>query len=180
MSIALLDGSGALLDQRGWSEQEGQQPADNADLDGLLARWLAEGESARVEFKQDLKGESVRRSFAETVAAFANGDGGVILVGVADDGTIVGYRPPKVSEQITSLARDLVTEPVNVTTTELAIDSKYVQAVRVPPGDPSRKPYRCRDRVMVRANATTRAASTFEIRALSAQPQPAQVLFPRR
>jgi len=180
MSVALLDGSGCLLDQRGWSEHDGQQPTDDADLGGLLARWLAEGEGTAVEFKQDLKGDPVRRSFAETVAAFANGGGGVILVGVADDGTIVGYRPPKASEQITSLARDLVTEPVTVRTVEIVVDAKHVQVVWVPPGDQSRKPYRCRDRVMVRANATTRAASTFEIRALSAQPQAAQpVLRPR-
>jgi hypothetical protein len=69
MSIALLAPDGALLDQRGWSEQFGQPPSDESDLQGLATRWLAEGESATVEFKQDLNSDPARRSFAETIRA---------------------------------------------------------------------------------------------------------------
>ncbi len=180
MSIALLAPDGALLDQRGWSEQFGQPPSDESDLQGLATRWLAEGESATVEFKQDLNSDPARRSFAETIAAFANGIGGVILVGVADDAQIVGYKTDKTADQITNIARNLVVEPVAVQTHEIALGESYVQAVIVPSGDPYRKPYRCRDRVMVRAGATTRPATTFEIRAFSSQPQPAPAYPPVR
>jgi hypothetical protein len=182
MSVVLLAPGGALLDQRGWSEQFGQPPADDADLQGLATRWLAEGESATVEFKQDLNSDSVRRSFAETIAAFANGIGGVILVGVTDDAQIVGYKTDKTADQITNIARNLVVEPVTVQTHEITLGDGYIQVVVVPSGDPHRKPYRCRDRVMVRANATTRPATTFEIRAFSSQGQPtsSSPLVPRR
>jgi hypothetical protein len=175
MSIALLTPSGALLDQRGWSEQFGQPPADESDLQGLATHWLAEGESATVEFKQDLNSDPARRSFAETVAAFANGIGGVILVGVTDDAQIVGYKTDKTADQITNIARNLVVEPVAVRTHEITLSERYVQVVVVPSGDPHRKPYRCRDRVMVRAGATTRPGTTFEIRAFSSQPKQAHV-----
>ncbi len=50
-----------------------------------LGRLLASGESERVEFK-----ESLDREALETVAAFANTNGGVLLVGVRDDGTVRG------------------------------------------------------------------------------------------
>jgi len=182
MSIALLSPDDTLLDQRGWTEQLGQAPVDESDLHGLVLRWLAEGESTTVEFKQDLSSDSARKSFAETVSAFANGVGGVILVGVTDDGMIAGYRADKTTDQITNIVRNLVVEPVAVERHEVLLSEQPIQVIAVSPGDPYHKPYRCRDRVMVRANATTRPATTFEIRALSSQGQPAspQPLLRRR
>jgi hypothetical protein len=179
MSIALLTLDGQLLDQRGWGEQLGQAPADEADLEGMLARWLIEGETRNVEFKQDIDTDSARSSFAETLAAFANGAGGVVVLGVADDSTVIGYRSEKIADRITNLARDAVVEPVAVQVDEVIVDEKPVQIVRVGPGDPLRKPYRYRDRVMIRANATTRRATTFEIRAL-ANENSGQHRFPLR
>jgi ATP-dependent DNA helicase RecG len=48
-------------------------------------RLLAEGESEMVEFK-----ESLDREALETAAAFANTRGGILLIGVRDDGTVRG------------------------------------------------------------------------------------------
>jgi hypothetical protein len=172
MAVALITPTGAVLDQRGWSEPAGGRPDAAADLDALVPRWLAEGEGPFLEFKQELKAEPARVSFAETVAAFANGAGGTILVGVSDAAEVVGYRPAKVADRLTEIARTLVVEPVIIAIAEVVIDGLPIQVVRVPPGDPYRRPYRCRDRVMIRANATTRAATTFEIRALTGQPVP--------
>lgn len=44
------------------------------------------GETDHVEFKQGIPEEKVR----EAVAAFSNADGGVVLLGVRDDGTVTG------------------------------------------------------------------------------------------
>ncbi|MFQ5793720.1 MAG: helix-turn-helix domain-containing protein [Candidatus Bipolaricaulia bacterium] len=44
-----------------------------------LERLLAEGESEVVEFKETLDGEAL-----ESIAAFANAQGGTLLIGVAD------------------------------------------------------------------------------------------------
>lgn len=46
------------------------------------------GEGDHIEFKQGIPEEKVR----EAVAAFSNADGGVILLGVRDDGTVTGLE----------------------------------------------------------------------------------------
>lgn len=68
--------------------------------DPMIVALLAEGESARVEFKATVRGDlkNPRRSrelesnIVHTVAGFLNADGGVLLIGVADDGSIVGLE----------------------------------------------------------------------------------------
>ena len=62
------------------------------------AELLRRGESGDVEFKSTArhnvrsgqKDERMERTIAKTVAGFLNGDGGALLVGVADDGTVLG------------------------------------------------------------------------------------------
>lgn len=168
MHVALTSAGGQVVDRRGWNEQSGTGPDVLGDPTALVARWLIEGEGPALEFKQELKAESAKVSFAETVAAFANGAGGTMLIGIRDDSEVVGYRPAKVADQITSIARDRVVEPIDVQISEVERDGTYVQVVTVPAGDADRKPYRAGGRVMIRANGTTREATTFEIRSLVA------------
>lgn len=59
---------------------------------------VAAGESARVEFKSSARcnlhskqrDEKIELVISKTVAAFANSDGGVLLIGVDDDGQAIG------------------------------------------------------------------------------------------
>jgi predicted HTH transcriptional regulator len=51
---------------------------------------IAQGESATLELKARLPAESI---IATIFAAFANSDGGVLIIGVTDQGTSWGYRP---------------------------------------------------------------------------------------
>ena len=50
---------------------------------------IENGETSRVEFKSD-KEKNI--DFAKEIAAFANGSGGYLLIGVEDDGTVSGVR----------------------------------------------------------------------------------------
>ncbi len=50
---------------------------------------IAGGETYTVEFKSDVNDDEL----TEAVVCLANGDGGRLLVGVANDGTVVGARP---------------------------------------------------------------------------------------
>jgi Putative DNA-binding domain len=62
-----------------------------ADLDEpALERLAAHGEDLFVERKQAIPSDGIGR----TVAAFANSLGGWLLLGVADNGTPVGFNPP--------------------------------------------------------------------------------------
>jgi hypothetical protein len=60
---------------------------------------IAGGEGPTVEFKRYLaigagRGDPSKEEFARTMVAFANRDGGVLLIGVEDDGTVrEGYGP---------------------------------------------------------------------------------------
>ena len=53
---------------------------------------LAQGEELMVEFKSIQAGK-LGDSLFETVSAFSNRHGGHILIGVADDGTVIGIKP---------------------------------------------------------------------------------------
>jgi ATP-dependent DNA helicase RecG len=53
---------------------------------------LAGGETLSVEFKSDLKGLS-DRDLVAAVVAMANTEGGLILLGVENDGTVTGVKP---------------------------------------------------------------------------------------
>jgi hypothetical protein len=73
-----------------------QPPSDDP-----LLKLIASGESARVEFKSsarwDYKQSTVNKELekviVKTVAAFLNSEGGTLLLGVADDGTLLGLEP---------------------------------------------------------------------------------------
>ena len=55
-------------------------------------RWLmTQGEGESIEFKESL-GSRLRQRAIETLAAFAAGDGGCVLFGVRDDGTVCGVQ----------------------------------------------------------------------------------------
>jgi len=53
-----------------------------------ICKMLLQGEGLKVEFKE--APTSVPASFYETVVSFSNTDGGTILLGVSDDGTVKG------------------------------------------------------------------------------------------
>jgi hypothetical protein len=168
MWALLVDSAGNVLDRYGWSDTLGQRPELLGSISARVVRWLSEGEHQQLEYKQEL-GPKANRSFAETVAAFANGDGGIILVGVGDDASVIGYGQAKVEDQIANIVRELVVDPVNVQVEKVTIDEKPLYVLTVPAGEPAMKPYRVSDRVMVRVLGTTRVATTAEIRRLARQ-----------
>lgn len=55
--------------------------------------WIAGGESLTVEFKGELGAPLNDTDLVQAAACMANARGGILLVGVEDDGTITGARP---------------------------------------------------------------------------------------
>lgn len=68
-----------------------------------LEQIIRQGEGLKIEFKETLN--SVPASFYETVVSFSNTDGGIILLGVADNGKITGINP----DSSIKLQKDIVT-----------------------------------------------------------------------
>jgi len=167
MWILLSDSDGSALDRRGWSAEIGTQLNTVGPLSARVERWITEGEHYRLEYKRELGGPKVNESFAETVAAFANGDGGVVLIGVDDDSRVIGYDQSKARDQIIDIVRTYVADPVAVTVERVVMPNrKPIWVVTVPRQANTAKPFRCSGRVVVRANGTTRVATTAEHRSI--------------
>jgi len=121
--------TGELLDYRGyhfgWSYQEGitieREPLDVTEI-------IRRGESLTVEFKQDLTNKD---EFLETVVAFANTNGGIILIGVSDDGRIIGYES-KDKNQITNLISSNIEPNPDFKESQIKIDEKFIIIIEIP------------------------------------------------
>src|SRR3990172_224281 len=95
-----------------------------------LYELIAGGEDSFVEFKRDV---SQRSDFASEMVAFANTQGGRILVGVDDDGTIFGVADAKKTEEaILNISRDNVVPALQITIDRVNDNGKTVLVVQVP------------------------------------------------
>lgn len=97
---------------------------------------LDSGESLAVEFKRDLNDRELTRA----VACLANGQGGVLIIGVEDDGTIVGAKPRHGATTEPSRVAALVqnsTEPALAVDVALeTIDGVEIIRIDIPRADP--------------------------------------------
>ena len=66
---------------------------------------IANGENSAVEFKRD---DVSPEKLAREIVAFANTQGGKILLGVEDDGTITGLQRSNTQEWVLNVFRDKV------------------------------------------------------------------------
>ena len=118
------------------------------------------GESQTLEYKATLpKGQQLARE----VVAFANQEGGRILCGVDDDGTIVGCDfPAKLHDHITNLLRTFCEPQPTVTIQVLDVEDKKVIVITVNEGGD--KPYNAKEQgVYLRVLATTRITTRYEL-----------------
>jgi ATP-dependent DNA helicase RecG len=95
------------------------------------------GEGARVEYKTCT--EQISESLYETVCSFLNHSGGTILVGVKDNGQIVGVNPDKAealkTNIITTIKNQKLFLPCPYFTPQiLEVDSKVVLLLDIPCG----------------------------------------------
>jgi ATP-dependent DNA helicase RecG len=116
---------------------------------------IEQGEGFHLEFK-----ESVSAKIRSEVVAFANAKGGRILIGVADDGKIVGKGIDNGGKsQIQDIARKC--DPsVNIELEEVTGVPEVI-VINVPEG--ADKPYRCTEGFYVRDGASSNKRTTQEI-----------------
>ncbi len=84
------------LREAGLSDDEGQDSAERS-----VSEIIARGESDQVEFKSTLRWNLktdrservIEKAWLKTVVAFLNSSGGTLVVGVDDDGAILGIEP---------------------------------------------------------------------------------------
>ena len=66
---------------------------------------IASGENSGVEFKRD---DLSTQNLAKELVAFSNFQGGMVLLGVEDDGTITGLMRPDLEEWVMNVCRDKI------------------------------------------------------------------------
>lgn len=70
-----------------------------------LLEIIRNGENSGVEFKRD---DIQNHDLAKELVAFANFDGGIVLLGVEDDGSISGITRPRLEEWVMTACRDKI------------------------------------------------------------------------
>ena len=130
-----------------------------------LLELLANGENSRVEFKRD---DCRAEALAKEMAALLNLEGGVILLGVEDDGRISGLTRKATAAEgwvMNIAAQNLEPATIPVWTSVEMEDGKAVGVVGLPADSPG-KPHRARRgpawTTYVRVGSTSREATREE------------------
>ena len=101
---------------------------------------IAEGEHQQQDFKFEI---SDARKIAKALSAFANTDGGRLLVGVKDNGKIAGVRSEEERYMVEAAARLYCTPQVNCEMQAFMVEGRCVLVVTIP--ESSHKPVYAKD-----------------------------------
>lgn len=94
-----------------------------------LQTLIEQGENQRLDFKFEI---SDSKKIARSLVAFANTDGGKLLVGIKDNGSIAGVRSEEEYHMIEAAAQLYCKPEVKFSTREWNIGGKVVLEVAVP------------------------------------------------
>jgi ATP-dependent DNA helicase RecG len=98
-----------------------------------LLEIIRNGENSGVEFKRDTL---QNHDLTKELVAFSNFEGGVVLLGVEDDGSISGLTRPNIEDWVMTACRDKI-RPAIIPFFEIINDvepGKHIAIVRVSPG----------------------------------------------
>ncbi len=130
---------------------------NEADILNIIGR----GEDSRHQFKRDISNID---ALAAELIAFANTSGGLLLIGVADDGQIFGLSAADVSrlnQLLSNAASQAVRPPINPTTSNIRTRNGLVMMVDVTEG--LNKPYvDTQGRIWVKSGADKRHVTARE------------------
>jgi ATP-dependent DNA helicase RecG len=108
--------------------------------DALVRRvraWMAAGEAFDVEFKSEQRKPLNDRDLVEVVVCLANGAGGVLLIGVEDNGKLTGARPRHEGgatnpQRVQALIANTTQPPIATTVQVIQIGEASVVVIEVP------------------------------------------------
>ena len=125
---------------------------------GELLEIIGNGENSGVEFKRD----DIRpESLAKEIAAMANFQGGHVILGVEDDGSISGLKREDTEEWVMNVISQKVHPVILPYYEEITVNGKKVAVITFPPG--ISKPYVVREggneKIFIRVGSTSRPAT---------------------
>lgn len=124
-----------------------------------LLNIIKNGENSYIEFKEeDIKAKEL----AEEIVAFANSEGGTILIGISDDGNIKGVQDKNIEEKIMNICRNNCIPNIIPIYEDIELNRLKISIVSIPKG--LNKPYYTTDhKYYVRVGTTKRIASREEL-----------------
>ena len=105
-----------------------------------LYKLIEEGEHQQQDFKYCINDS---KKIAKSLAAFANTDGGRLLIGVKDNGKVVGISTDEEYYMVESAAKIYSNPPINFTTKQWNSEGKTVLEISVQPSN--KKPHFAKD-----------------------------------
>lgn len=103
-----------------------------------LKERIAKGEDLHTEFKERIESN---KDLAKEIVCFANTDSGQILIGIADDGTIIGVENiDEMIKRIDDVAFNRCEPPISIVIETVEADEKTVLVINIPKGE--QRPYR--------------------------------------
>lgn len=100
VALVVLRRNRARIEVLGLRQKAAKTPED-------ILRLIAEGEGRTLEFKQTLRfnlkagknGKEIEHASLKTVAGFFNSEGGTLLIGVADNGKVTGFKEDRFANE---------------------------------------------------------------------------------
>jgi len=94
---------------------------------------ILQGEGEQLDFKNKISNE---KKIAKTLVAFANNKGGKLLIGVADDGHIIGVKNEDEERYILEKAANQYCKPaIDIKFEEAFVDDKLILIAEIPESD---------------------------------------------
>jgi predicted HTH transcriptional regulator len=109
-------------------------------MEHFLKQLIADGENLHLDFKYCV---SDSRKIARTLSAFANSDGGKILIGVRDNGSIAGIKSDEEIYMVDTAANLFCRPEINYSIKQHTTGGKTILEVDVLKGN--KRPYQVKD-----------------------------------
>ena len=109
-------------------------------MENYLKKLIAEGENQKLDFKFCV---SDSKKIARTLSAFANSNGGRLLIGVRDNGSIAGIRSDEELYMVDTAAQIFCRPEITYNSKQHTIAGKTILEVEVTRGD--KRPYQAKD-----------------------------------
>lgn len=109
-------------------------------MNSSIYKLIQEGEHQQQDFKYCINDS---KKIAKSLVAFANTDGGRLLIGVKDNGKIIGIKTDEEFYMVESAAKIYSKPPISFTTKSWQIEGKTVLEIELEPS--SNKPHYAKD-----------------------------------
>ena len=134
-------------------------------MDHDIMDLIKKGEGETVEFKEQIP-KTVE--LAKVLVALANKEGGTVLIGVSDNGTVVGTSfNDKMNRLISDVASNNCEPPIRIETELVEIDGKGVLLIHVPR---SNELHSAKGQFYIKTGSSKQRLTTREIRTSSRSP----------